>query len=220
MTRFPFTLDPQESGAIGWDVGEYQLPPLPYPTDAFEGFLSAEVFEIHHGRHHKKYVDGLNRTLHEMAEARSQGDFERIGALARALAFHGSGHVLHTLYWSSMDPEGGKEPEGDLRQALETSFGSVEGFRKQFVNAALQVEADGWSLLSYEPLGRRLVVTAAESHQQMALQGSIPLFVCDVWEHAYYLAYQNKRDEYVNRFMDFVHWEFAAKRLAAVLGRD
>jgi Fe-Mn family superoxide dismutase len=224
MTHSPFTVDPLHTRIpaqdIDWTSSQYELPPLPYPSDALEGFLSAEILELHHDRHHKKYVEGLNRTLEQLAAARRQDDFDHVQSLTRALAFHGSGHVLHTLYWHSMSPSGGGEPDGDLKTAIEAGFGTVGQFRRHFAAAAEQAEASGWGLLVYEPFARRLLVTAAESHQQMALQGAIPLLVCDVWEHAYYLKYQNRREEYVQGFMDVIHWDFVAQRLAWATSRS
>jgi Fe-Mn family superoxide dismutase len=192
----------------------YELPELPYAKDALDGFLSAEILELHHDKHHAGYVKGLNETLEKMAEARRSGDLSGIKALERALAFHGSGHVLHTLYWNSMSPGGGGQPDGDLLAAIVGSFGSLDGFRKHFSAATKNAEASGWGILAYEPLGQRLVVLAAESHQQMGLHGTVPLLCCDVWEHAYYLRYKNDRGTYVDKWWDVVDWKQAAARLA------
>ena len=152
--------------------GLYELPKLPYPTNALDGFLSAEILELHHARHHAGYVRGLNRALAEIDAARAKNDWARIKSLSRAVAFHGSGHTLHSLYWHSMSPEGGGAPEGPLRGAIDASFGSMTGFRQQFVAATNAAEASGWGILAYEPLGDRLLVLAVESHQQMGFQGS------------------------------------------------
>ncbi|MGM0577991.1 MAG: superoxide dismutase [Myxococcota bacterium] len=199
-------------------IEEYTLPPLPYDKGALEGFLSAEILELHHDKHHAGYVKGLNETLAAMEEARKKGDLGSIKSLERALAFHGSGHVLHTLYWNSMSPDGGGAPKGVLKTMLERSFGSVDAFRKHFAAATKKAEASGWGILAYEPFGKRLIVLTAEHHQQMGLHGSVPLLACDVWEHAYYLKYQNRRAEYVDKFMDVIHWDYAARRLASTLG--
>jgi len=221
MTQSPFTLDvlPGHDAPPGaMDSSEYELPPLPYDKSALDGFLSAELLELHHDQHHRKYVDGLNQALVRLAEARRNDDFEPIRALSRAVAFNGSGHVLHTLYWHSMSPQGGGDPAGDLKKALEASFGSVDGFRRHFAAATKKVEGGGWGCLVYEPFGRRLLINAFESHQNMAFHGTTPLLVCDVWEHAYYLDYRNRRTEYVDRFLDVVHWDLAARRLEEVVG--
>lgn len=192
---------------------EYTLAPLPYDKNALDGYLSAEILELHHGKHHAAYVAGLNKALADLAQARADGNLAAVKALSRNVAFHGSGHVLHTLYWNSMSPNGGGAPTGDLAAALQASFGSVDAFRAQFAETTKQAEASGWGVLAYEPLGDRLLVLAAEVHQQMAVQGAVPLVVCDVWEHAYYLRYQNRRPEYVDKFFDVINWNFAAERL-------
>lgn len=207
----------REPQAVWSPPKKYELPPLPYPSDALEGFLTREILELHHDEHHKKYVDGLNAALERLAEARENDDFESVQAHTRAVAFHGSGHALHTLYWHSMSPDGGGDPAGDLKKSIEASFGSVDGFRRHFAAAAEAAEASGWGILAYEPLGERLVVLAAESHQQMGFHGAAPLLVCDVWEHAYYLRYHHRRAEYVRGFLDVIHWDFAAERLSQAL---
>jgi Fe-Mn family superoxide dismutase len=197
---------------------EYALPPLPYAYDALDGYLSREILELHHDKHHAGYVRGLNKTLAAMAEARQSGDVSGVKALSRALAFHGSGHVLHTVYWSSMSPAGGGTPSGAMARAIDASFGGFDAFRAHFAAATKAAEASGWGILAWEPLGGRLVILAAESHQQMGLVGCSPILVCDVWEHAYYLRYQNRRAEYVDRFFDVIDWSSAAERLAMVRG--
>jgi Fe-Mn family superoxide dismutase len=195
----------------------YTLPPLPYPKNALDGFLSAEILELHHDKHHAGYVKGLNNALAGLEEARKKGDFTHVKALERELAFHGSGHVLHSLYWNSMSPNGGGQPPARLAQALTASFGSVDAFRKQFAAASKAAEASAWGVLAYEPLGNRLLILAVEDHQNMSFQGSYPLLVCDVWEHAYYLRYKNDRGSYVDKFFDVINWQFADQRLAEAL---
>jgi Fe-Mn family superoxide dismutase len=196
----------------------YALPPLPYAANALDSFLSAEILTLHHDKHHAGYVAGLNAALDALAAARAAGKHDDVKSLTRAVAFHGSGHVLHTLYWNSMSPQGGGAPAGDLKAMIDASFGSVDAFRAHFAAATKQAEASGWGVLAYEPFGNRLLVLAAESHQQMAMQGAVPLLVCDVWEHAYYLRYQNRRAEYVDKFFDVMNWTFAADRLKAARG--
>ncbi len=205
--------EPKAAGAV--QLREYTLAPLPYAKNALDGFLSAEILELHHGKHHAGYVKGLNNALGGLQEARSKGDFAQIKALQRELAFHGSGHVLHTLYWNSMSPKGGGAPTGSLKQAIDASFGSVDGFRKQFTAATKAAEASSWGVLAWEPLGNRLITLAVEDHQNMTVQGAVPLLVCDVWEHAYYLRYKNDRGTYVDKFWEVVNWSYASERLDA-----
>lgn len=196
--------------------GEYTLPPLPYAANALDGYLSAEILELHHGKHHAGYVKGLNDTLAAMADARKKSDFAAIKHLERQLAFNGSGHALHTLYWNSMSPKGGGAPKPSLARAIELSFGSVDAFRAHFAAATKAAEASGWGILAWEPMGKRLVVLAAESHQQMGMHGAVPLIACDVWEHAYYLRYKNDRGTYVDRFFDVIDWSGAEERFTAI----
>ena len=197
----------------------YTLPPLPYPKNALDGFLSAEILELHHDKHHAGYDRGLNNALAGMEEARKKGDFSQIKALERELAFHGSGHVLHTLYWNSMSPNGGGEPSPNLARALTASFGSVDAFRKQFAAASKVAEASAWGVLAYDPLGNPLVILAVEDHQNMGFQGAYPLLVCDVWEHAYYLAYQNRRADYLAAWWSVVNWEAVGLRYEQATGQ-
>lgn len=214
--------EPQPGGKTGlralfaqaYKDGEYVLPNLPYAYDALEPLYSAETLRIHHDKHHAGYVRNLNKTLAQLKEARSSGDFSRVQALSRDLAFNGSGHVLHTLFWHSMKPGGGDMPPA-LRAAMEESFGSVEGAQKQFAEASKAVEASGWGVLAYEPIAQRLVILQCEKHQDLTIWGVTPILVCDVWEHAYYLQYQNNRGQWVDNFMKLANWEFAAHALSA-----
>ncbi len=199
------------------DPVAYALAPLPYKTNALDSVLSAEILELHHGKHHAAYVKGLNGALDALAEARTKGDFALVKHWTRQVAFHGSGHVLHTLYWNSMSPDGGGEPTAKMKKWLEAGFGSVDAFKKQFAQTCKDVEGSGWGILAYEPVGNRLVILGAEVHQQMGAHGAVPLIVCDVWEHAYYLKYQNKRADYVDKFFDVVNWKFATEALKAAL---
>ncbi len=208
---------PPSVAAPGPEAGEkpYTLPPLPYAYDALEPHLDKETVALHHGKHHAAYIAGLNGALEKLVAARAAGDAALISALTRALAFHGSGHVLHAVYWTSMRPGGGgKPPDRGLGKLIERDFGSFEGFRAQFTAATNSVAGSGWGVLAYEPLGQRLVILGVEKHENVFFAGAAPLLVCDVWEHAYYLKYQNRRAEYVESFLkNLVDWESASRRL-------
>ncbi len=203
-----------KTGSAGL-AGGCRLPPLPYAYDALEPYVDKETLTIHHDKHHAGYVKGFNKALEALASARAAGDHPMIKHWSRELAFHGSGHVLHTLYWGSMSPNGG-EPEGALLRALELSFGSVQAFEEQFAAATSAVEGSGWGVLAHEPYMGHLVVLQAEKHQDLAIWGVHPLLVCDVWEHAYYLRYQNRRGEYVRNFLKIADWSEAARRYEQV----
>jgi superoxide dismutase, Fe-Mn family len=211
------SLDAVAHAAQGGMPGECKLPPLPYAEDALEPYIDRETLKIHHGKHHAAYVNGFNRALKELQKAREAGDYGLIKHWSKELAFHGSGHVLHSLYWAGMSPKGG-EPKGELLEAMGKSFGGLEPFKRQFMEATKAVEASGWGVLAYEPYMGYLVVLQAEKHQDLTLWGALPLLVCDAWEHAYYLKYQNRRAEYVENFMKIINWREVERRYAQVKG--
>lgn len=187
---------------------EYKLPDLPYAYDALEPYIDRQTVTLHHDKHHNGYVNGLNSTLKKLAEAREKGDFSAVKALKRNLAFHGSGAKLHNLYWKSLCPSSeSKEPtSGPLFEQLKQDFGSVDAFKAEMSAAAKTVEGSGWAVLAWDPMGERLLVFQAENHQKLTIWGVVPLFVIDVWEHAYYLKYQNRRAEYVDNIWNIVNW--------------
>lgn len=197
---------------LGWDddKGEYALPPLPYAYDALEPHIDEQTMRIHHGRHHAGYVAGLNRALGELAKIRAgEGEAALVKHWSRELAFHGSGHVNHALFWLTMAPPdqgGGGRPSGALAGAIDRDFGSFEKFEAHFKAAAGSVEGSGWAWLVLEPIARRLMIMQAEKQQDMASMGVVPLLGVDVWEHAYYLKYQNRRADYVGAFMHVANW--------------
>jgi Fe-Mn family superoxide dismutase len=201
---------------LGWDPakGEYVLPPLPYPKDALEPHIDAQTMEIHHDKHHKSYVDGLNKALAQLASIRDGGDAGLVKHWSREVSFHGSGHINHTLFWHMMAPAGkggGGQPSGSLAQALEHDFGSFERFTAHFKAAAIQVEGSGWAWLVLEPTARKLLIIEGEKQQNLMVTGVRPLLGVDVWEHAYYLKYQNRRADYVNGWMNVVNWPLVQK---------
>jgi Fe-Mn family superoxide dismutase len=194
------------------EAAAYTLPPLPYGYDALAPLYEERTLRIHHDKHHAGYVNGLNSTLEKLQAARKAGDYSAIKALSRDLAFNGSGHVLHTLFWHSMSPAKPDVPD-TLAEHLAKNFGSVEAAQGQFAAATKAVEASGWGLLVYEPIADKLLILQAEKHQNLTMWSVVPLLVCDVWEHAYYLQYANDRGSWVDNFMKMANWPFAAARL-------
>lgn len=197
---------------------KYELPELPYAYDALEPHYDEQTVKIHHDAHHKAYVDGLNNALAKLAEAREAGDFSLIKHWERELAFHGSGHVLHTLFWNNMSPKGGGIPAGQIAEQIAKDFGSFEAFKKQFSAATAAVEGSGWGVLAWNPYGKKLEIMQAEKHQDLTIWGAIPLLVCDVWEHAYYLKYQNKRPAWIEAWWNLVNWQDVNDRLVKAMG--
>lgn len=200
---------------------EYVLPPLPYAYNALEPHIDEQTMRFHHDIHHKAYVDGLNKALSKLAEARAAADasaFSLVKHWSREIAFHGSGHFLHTIFWNNMTPAASSGAPGTaLASAIAADFGSMEAFATHFHAAAVAVEGSGWGILGYQPIGKRLVVLQAEKHHDLTQWGVIPLLVADVWEHAYYLKYQNRRGDYVKAFWNVINWKNVSDRYAGAV---
>jgi Fe-Mn family superoxide dismutase len=196
----------------------YELPPLGYDYAALEPHYSARVLELHHDKHHKAYVDGVNATLDKLATARESDDLSAIVGLEKTLAFNLSGHVLHTLFWKNLSPNGGDRPDGELAAAIDENFSSFDAFKKQLTQATSTVQGSGWGALSWEPLGERLFIEQIYDHQGNVGQGGVPLLVLDAWEHAYYLQYENRRGDYVSAIWNVIDWSDVASRFARAQG--
>lgn len=186
--------------------GGHTLPELPYAYNALEPYISEEIMRLHHDKHHRSYVEGLNKAEINLKSARDNNNFSLIKHWSRELAFHGSGHYLHTIFWKNMIPKGGGSPQGLLKREIENYFGSFDKFKKQFSEAAKQVEGVGWAILVWSPRARHLEILQSELHMLLTQWDTIPLLVLDVWEHAYYLQYKNNRAEYVDNWWNLVNW--------------
>ncbi len=196
-------------------MGQYTLPDLGYDFGELEPHYSGEILELHHGKHHAAYVAGANTTLDKLAEARDKGDWGSIVGLEKTLAFNVSGHVLHSIFWKNLSPDGGDKPTGDLASALERDFGSFDAFRTQLTQATTTIQGSGWGVLAWEPLGQRLLVQQVYDHQGNIGNGSTPLLAFDAWEHAFYLQYKNVKADFVNALWEIVNWEDVASRYNA-----
>jgi len=194
----------------------YTLPDLPYDPGALEPHVSAQIMELHHDKHHAAYVAGANTTLEKLADARSKDDFGAIVGLEKTMAFHLAGHVLHSLFWKNLSPDGGDKPDGELGTAIDEHFGSFDGFKAQMTAASNTVQGSGWGALAWEPLGQRLVVEQIYDHQSNVGQGSVPLLVFDAWEHAFYLQYKNVKADFFSALWNVVHWADVQERFARV----
>ncbi len=190
----------------------YSLPDLPYDYAALEPHYQAENLQIHHDKHHAAYVTGANTTVEKLEEARSKEDFGGLVGLEKTLAFNVSGHVLHSMFWKNLSPDGGDRPTGELAAAIDEHFGSFEAFQGQLGQAAVLVQGSGWGALAWEPLGKRLVVEQVYDHQANLAHGGVPLLVFDVWEHAYYLQYRNVRADFVKALWNIVNWADVSER--------
>jgi superoxide dismutase, Fe-Mn family len=195
-----------------------ELPPLPFELTALEPYYDAKTLELHHGKHHQAYVAGLNAALDKLVAARAAGDWAAVKHLQREVAFHGGGHLLHSIFWNNIAPGGGGAPEGALAAAITGEFGSFAAFDAHLRAATNAVEGSGWGVLAAEPGTGQLVILQVEKHQNQVVPGWVPILVVDVWEHAYYLKYQNRRAEWVDAVMQhLVNWADVARRYAALL---
>ncbi|MDF2923619.1 MAG: hypothetical protein K0R57_2533 [Paenibacillaceae bacterium] len=195
--------------------GGHTLPPLPYPYDALEPYIDAETMKLHHDKHHQSYVDGLNNAEKKLEDARKSQDFSLVKHWERELAFHGAGHYLHTIFWNAMAPKAGGPPRGPAAAQIQQDFGSFDAFKKQFSEAADKVEGGGWAIWVWSPRSGRTEILTAEKHQNLSQWDVVPLLPLDVWEHAYYLKYQNKRPDYIKAWWNVVNWKHVNERLNA-----
>jgi superoxide dismutase, Fe-Mn family len=201
-------------GGYDESKGEYVLPPLPYAAKALEPHIDAATMEVHHAQHHAAYVAGANRAQRELRAIADLRDSAMVRHWTNELSFNLGGHINHTLFWNMMAPprkENPAKPTGALAEAIERDFGGFDGFLRLFKGAANQVQSSGWAWLVRESLSKRLIVLQMESHQHRLPAGSLPILGVDVWEHAYYLKYQNRRSEYVEAFCKVIDWEFCGQ---------
>lgn len=200
-------------------MAQYTLPDLPYDFGALEPHLSGQILELHHDKHHAAYVAGANTAVEKLAEARANDELgPPLTGLEKNLAFHVSGHLLHSLYWLNMSPDGGGRPEGELAAAIEEHLGGVDQLQAQMNAVVATVQGSGWAALSWEPLGQRLVVHQILDHQDNVAGGSLPVLALDAWEHAFYLQYRNVKADYAKAFWNIVNWPDVAERFTRVKG--
>ncbi len=201
----------------------YTLPALPYAYNALEPHIDTQTMVIHHSKHHQTYINNLNAALKDSGHEglAIEALVARIDDLPEALRAtvrnNGGGHANHSLFWTVMSPQGGDLPEGALAQAIDADIGGVAVFKEAFTKAALTRFGSGWAWLSVTPQGK-LVVESTGNQDSPLMTGNTPILGLDVWEHAYYLKYQNRRPEYIAAFYNVVHWGEVARRFAAARG--
>jgi Fe-Mn family superoxide dismutase len=202
----------------------YTLPPLPYAYNALEPWIDAQTMEIHHTKHHQGYIDNLNKALEKHPELRDrslESLLREINGVPEdirtAVRNHGGGHINHSMFWQNMAPNAGGEPTGALADAIRRKFGSFDAFKEEFTNAAMGRFGSGWGWLVLTASGELLVYSTANQDSPY-MEGHTPLLGIDVWEHAYYLKYQNRRAEYVRNFYNVINWEDVAARFVRAQG--
>ncbi|MGZ0052184.1 superoxide dismutase [Brevibacillus gelatini] len=198
----------------------HQLPALPYAHDALEPHIDAQTMEIHHGRHHATYVNNLNAALEAHPELQQKSVEELISnldalpeSIRTAVRNNGGGHANHSLFWEILSPNGGGQPTGELADAINAAFGSFDNFKAEFAKAATTRFGSGWAWLTAE--GGKVAISSTPNQDSPIMEGKTPILGLDVWEHAYYLRYQNKRPDYINAFWNVVNWDEVSKRFAA-----
>ena len=191
----------------------YTLPELPYDYAALEPHISGRIMDLHHDKHHAAYVAGANSALEALAAAREEGNLGAINLWEKNLAFNLGGHTNHTIFWNNLSPNGGGEPEGELAEAINDSFGSFEKFRAHFTATALGIQGSGWAVLAYDSISGKLVIFQLFDQQANVPVGTVPLFMVDMWEHAFYLDYLNVKADYVKAIWNIANWSDVAKRL-------
>lgn len=198
----------------------YELPDLPYPKDALEPHIDARTMEIHHGKHHAGYVSKVNAALEGHPDLASKSIEDLMRGLSQvpedirtAVRNNGGGHANHSLFWTVMSPNGGGQPGGEIASAIDSTFGSFDAFKEEFSNAAATRFGSGWAWLSVTSNG--LIVESTPNQDTPLSEGHTPILGLDVWEHAYYLHYQNRRPDYISAFWNVINWDEVNRRFAA-----
>jgi Fe-Mn family superoxide dismutase len=196
-------------------MGKYTLPEMPYAYDALEPHIDAQTMEIHHSKHHQKYTDGMNGALEKLSPELQDKDIEEILSTINqvpddvkgAINFNGGGYDNHKLFWNSMKQNGGGEPTGAIADAINDSFGSFAEFKELFSSKTAPIQGSGWGWLVYNPNSGKVEYKAMPNQTSPRTEGLVPLLGLDVWEHAYYLKYQNKRPDYIAAWWNVINWD-------------
>ena len=203
-------------------MGKYTLPEMPYAYDALEPHIDAQTMEIHHTKHHQKYTDMMNGALEKLSPELQEKDIEEILSsinqvpddVKGAINFNGGGYDNHKLFWNSMKQNGGGEPTGAIADAINDSFGSFAEFKELFSSKTAPIQGSGWGWLVYNPSSSKVEYKAMPNQTSPRTEGLVPLLGLDVWEHAYYLKYQNKRPDYIAAWWNVINWDDVNDRLS------
>ena len=193
-------------------MAKYTLPDLPYDYAALEPHISGEIMQLHHDKHHQKYVDDANTAIEKLAAAREAGDFATVPMLEKNLAFNLGGHTNHSIFWTNMSPEGGGRPDGELGAAIDEHFGSFEKMQGQFEAVATTIQGSGWAILAWDSIGDQLIIVQLYDQQANCPAGVVPLLMLDMWEHAFYLQYKNVKADYAKAWWNVVNWDDVTAR--------
>jgi len=201
-------------------MGKYELPPLPYSYDALEPHIDARTMEIHHTKHHQTYTDKLNAALDKCPSDIQNKDIVEIlsnidqvpADQKSAINFNGGGFDNHRIFWQTMKANGGGEASGSIAAAINESFGSFSAFKEKFSSSTVLIQGSGWGWLVYNPSSKKVEYKSMPNQTSPRTESLIPLLGCDVWEHAYYLKYQNKRPDYISAWWNVINWQDVSER--------
>ena len=201
-------------------MGKYELPKVLYSYDALEPHIDARTMEIHHTKHHQTYTDKLNAALDKCPPEIQEKDIVEIlsdlnqipAEQKSAINFNGGGFDNHRIFWNNMKPNGGGEPNGAIADAINASFGSFATFKEKFSSTTALIQGSGWGWLVYNPSTSKVEYKSMQNQTSPRTEGLIPLLGCDVWEHAYYLKYQNKRPDYIAAWWNVINWDDVSQR--------
>ena len=196
--------------------GNYIHQPLPYNENFLEPYMDAETLQLHHKFHHGGAETAANKDLQMILKAVADGNMETVDYWTKKLSYHFSSHILHTIFWTNLTNKK-NEPNGELLKRIEKSFGSYYKLKKYIAATSKNVDGNGWGILGYQPYTDNLVILQCENHEKLTQWGVIPLLVIDVWEHAYYLKYKNKRADFVDALFNLINWDNVAQRLDVAL---
>ena len=191
--------------------GNFIHQPLPYNTDHLEPYKDEETLHLHHTFHHGGAVKGANKDIEMIKSVMNSGDITLADHWTKKLSFHLSSHILHSIFWTNLINKK-SQPTGDLLKRIEKDFGSTNKMQGMIAKISKSIEGSGWGILAYQPYSDNLVVLQCENHHKLTVWGAVPLLVIDVWEHAYYLKYKNKRGDFVDALMNIVNWDNVAQR--------
>jgi Fe-Mn family superoxide dismutase len=192
--------------------GNFIHLPLPYTNNHLEPYMDEETLNLHYTFHHGGAVKGANKDLLMIKKAMDENSFETVDFWTKKLAYHFSSHILHTIFWTNLTNKK-TEPKGQLLKEIERNFGSFDKLKSLIAATAKNVDGSGWGILGYQPYSKNLTILQCENHEKLTQWGVIPLLVIDVWEHAYYLKYKNKRTDFVDSLLNIIDWDNVAMRL-------
>jgi Fe-Mn family superoxide dismutase len=201
--------------------GQHKLFPLPYGFDTLEPVISTETLHLHHDIIQQKYIDGLNNAEIHLEEVRKSGDYALIQHWEDQMAYHGSGMILHCVYWTTMAPAGqGGRPGTETEIQINKNFENYARFQEQFINTAKKLEGPGWIILSWQPFWHRPEILRAELNENKAIWSGIPILALDLWEHAYFLDYKISVNEYIDKWWQLINWKEVEARLVLAMNGE